>query len=304
MPVREQNKKNRILLGEDNNALTWLIIINSVIFLGLLFIKLVYQIGSDNGLQHFQTEIADWMALPASGYRFLTRPWTILTYMFTHDNLWYLISSMLWLWCFGYILQDLTGNNKLIPIYTYGGVIGGIVFLISANVIPYLHADLPLLSETGAAAPVVAIAIATTVLAPDYRIFQMLNGGIPIWIITVIFVTIDFGTVGASNSAIAISHIASGLTGFLFVKQLKKGNDPGAWMSGFANWINDLFNPEKKIKTNQLYYKPTRKPYEKTLQVTQQRVDELLEKIHQNGYHFLSDEEKEFLKKASQEDML
>lgn len=304
MPVREQNSTNRILLGQDNNALTWLIIINSVIFLGLLFIKVVYQIGGTSTLQNFQTEIADWVALPASGYKFLSRPWTILTYMFTHDNLWYLISSMLWLWCFGYILQDLAGNNKLFPIYFYGGVVGGIVFLISANLIPSLHPYMQSLSETGAAASVMAVAIATTVLAPDYRIFQMLNGGIPIWIVTIIFVAVDFGTVGVVNSAVAVSHIASGLTGFVFVRQLKKGNDPGAWMLKLSDWINDLFNPEKKNNANQLYYKPTRKPYEKTLHVTQQKLDEILDKINQNGYHFLSDEEKEFLKKASQDDLL
>ena len=110
MPVREQNMRNRILLGQDNNALTWLIIINSVIFLGLLLVKLVYQIG-DNNMQSFHADVTAWIALPASGYKFLTRPWTLLTFMFTHDNLWYLISSMLWLWCFGYILQDLAGNK-------------------------------------------------------------------------------------------------------------------------------------------------------------------------------------------------
>ena len=117
MSVTERNKKNRLMLGQDNNALTWLVIINSVVFAALLFIKLIYQMSSDTGLQSFQTQIADWFALPAAGHKFLTRPWTIITYMFSHDNLWYLISSLLWLWCFGYILQDLAGNNKLFPIY-------------------------------------------------------------------------------------------------------------------------------------------------------------------------------------------
>lgn len=301
MAVSQQNKRNRILLGQDNNALTWLIIINSVIFVALTFIKLVYQM-SDSGALNFQTQITDWFALPASGYKFLTRPWTILTYMFSHDNLWYLISSLLWLWCFGYILQDLAGNNKLFPVYLYGGVVGGIVFLITANIIPSVRPYASSLSEMGAAGSVVAVAIATTALAPNYRVFQMLNGGIPIWIVTLVFVAIDFGTVGIENSAVAVSHIASIGTGFAFIWQLRKGNDLGAWMYRFADWINDLFNPEKKIKNEQLYYKPTRKPYEKTLHFSQQKLDEVLDKINQNGYHSLSDEEKEFLKKASSED--
>lgn len=298
-----EHKKNRILLGQDNNALTWLIIINSVVFITLLFTKLVYQMSSDNALQAFQTQIADWFALPAGGYKFLSRPWTLISYMFSHDNLWYLISSLLWLWCFGYILQDLAGNNKLFPIYFYGGVAGGIVFLISANLIPSLREHVNYISQMGAAGSVIAVAVATTMLAPDYKIFQMLNGGIPVWVVTVIFIAIDLGTVGLANNAVAVSHIASGFTGFIFVKQLKKGNDPGLWMIKFSTWINDLFNPEKKIQANQLYYKPTRKPYQKTLHVTQQRLDEILDKINQQGYQFLTDDEKEFLKKASTEDL-
>lgn len=302
MPMTE-HKRNRLILGQDNNALTWLIIINSVLFVSLLFIKLVYQMSSDGGLQVFQTQIADWVVLPAGGAKFLTRPWTLVTYMFAHDNLWYLISSLLWLWCFGYILQDLAGNNKLFPVYCYGGIIGGIAFLVAANLIPSIHAQIAQVSQTGAAASIVAIAIATTTLSPGYKIFQQLNGGIPIWVITLIFIAVDFSTVGIVNGAIAISHITAGLTGFVFTSQLKRGNDLGAWMTKFANWVNDLFNPEKKIASNQLHYRPTRKPYQKTLHFSQQKLDEILDKINRDGYHHLSEDEKEFLQKASKEDL-
>jgi membrane associated rhomboid family serine protease len=302
MSVTERNKK-RLLLGQDNNALTWLIIINSIVFVVLLFIKLIYQVSSDNGLVSFQTQIADWFALPASGSKLLARPWTILSYMFSHDNLWYLISSVLWLWCFGFILQELAGNNKLVPIYLYGGVVGGIIFILSANLLPNLRTDIQFLSEAGAASAVFAIAVGTTALAPDYRLFHQLNGGIPLWVLTIVYVAIDFATIGSENIAVTISHIAAGAAGFLFIKQLKKGNDLGLWMNNFANWINDLFNPEKKYQTDQLYYKPTRKPYQKTLHVTQQRLDEILDKINQQGYQLLTEDEKEFLKKASNTDL-
>lgn len=302
MSVTEQNKK-RLLLGQDNNALTWLIIINSIVFVILLFIKLIYQVSSDNGLESFQTQIADWFALPASGSKLLVHPWTVFTYMFSHDNLWYLISSVLWLWCFGFILQELAGNNKLVPIYLYGGVVGGIIFILSANLLPNLRTDVPHLFVAGAEPAVFAIAVATTALAPDYKLFQQLNGGIPLWVLTIVYVAIDFATIGSENSAITISHIGAGFAGFLFVKQLKRGNDLGLWMNNFANWINDLFNPEKKYKTTQLYYKPTRKPYQKTLHVTQQKLDEILDKINQQGYQLLTEDEKEFLKKASNTDL-
>ena len=58
-----------------------------------------------------------------------------------------------------------------------------------------------------------------------------------------------------------------------------------------------------KKSSQQRFYKETRKPFEKKPHVTQQKLDEILDKINQEGYQSLSDEEKEFLKKASQEDI-
>ena len=44
-------------------------------------------------------------------------------------------------------------------------------------------------------------------------------------------------------------------------------------------------------------------PFNKTANVTQQRVDEILDKISQKGYHFLTDEEKSILKRAGEEEI-
>jgi hypothetical protein len=74
-----------------------------------------------------------------------------------------------------------------------------------------------------------------------------------------------------------------------------------------VHWADDLFRPEKKhIKNptkNQLFYKSNQKPFEKTPHVTQQRVDDLLDKIHHKGYSSLTEDEKDFLKKASTEEL-
>ena len=38
----QQNRRNSILLGADNNALMWLIAINAVVFVLVFFIKIIY----------------------------------------------------------------------------------------------------------------------------------------------------------------------------------------------------------------------------------------------------------------------
>jgi membrane associated rhomboid family serine protease len=287
-------------MGEDNNALTWLIILNALVFVSVLFIKVIYDLTVGHS-QSTDFNVDNWVAMPAEGYGFLTRPWTILTYMFAHNSIWYLISSLLWLWCFGYILQDLAGNNKLFPVYLYGGLFGGIFFLITANLIPSIHTNAAAFSLMGASTSIMAVAVATTALSPDYRIFPMLNGGIPLWVLTLVFIAIDMATIGLSNGAVAAAHVAGGLTGLFFVYQLKRGNDMGGWLADAADWVNNLFNPEKKYQQEEHHYKATRKPYEKSHHFSQQKLDEILDKINEQGYHLLTEEEKEFLKKASKE---
>jgi hypothetical protein len=44
-----------------------------------------------------------------------------------------------------------------------------------------------------------------------------------------------------------------------------------------------------------------REPYRRRANVTQQKIDEILDKINQKGYSRLSDEEKDLLRRASEE---
>jgi len=307
METRPYKANKKILLGQDNNALVFLFAVNALMFVIVNFIKIVYYL-SEIPDEFFYRQVLNWLSLPPQTDTLLTRPWTFISTMITHHSIWQLISSMLWLWCFGYILQDLAGNNKLIPIYIYGGITGSVFFVLMNNMVPVLANQVgtaaPLL---GAGSAVMAIAVATTTLAPDYRIFPLINGGIPLWVITLIFVAIDFATLAGSNAGIGAGHLAAGVVGYLFIRQLRRVKDWGAWMNQFANWLDDLFNPEKKHRqknsSERHFYKAEAKPFDRKPNLTQQRLDEILDKINQQGYQFLTDEEKEFLKKASKEDL-
>src|SRR5215831_20201838 len=184
MSVMHKNRRNPILLGQDNNALTWLLIINAVVFVAVNFIKIIYYLSYDTPMeasQNFYPQILNWISLPASWHTFTSRPWAILSYMVTHESVWSLIGTLLWLWAFGYILQDLTDNTKLIPIYLYGGFSAGLFFLLSSNFIPASGATVETASPLiGGEAAVLTIAVAATTLAPKYKLFPMINGGIPL----------------------------------------------------------------------------------------------------------------------------
>ena len=308
MRYYQQKRGQRLAIGQDGNALTLLIAINLIVFVLLASIKVLYFFSNgQGGVGVFQQEIMPWVALPAQLDKLLVKPWTILTHMFVHEGVWHIIGNMLWLWAFGYILQDLAGNRKLAPIFFYGGLAGAVAFLLAYNIIPPLKENLVGAKAIGASAGVMAIAIATTTLSPNFRIFPMMNGGIPLWVITMIFVIIDLATIPYNNPGGHIAHLAGAGMGFLFIVMLRRGRDWSGWMNNFFDWATNLFNPDRprkgKSPKTTLYYKSSVKPFKKTTHITQQRIDEILEKIHQKGYHSLSEDEKEVLKRASKEDL-
>jgi membrane associated rhomboid family serine protease len=310
MSYYQQRNRHRLSIGQDGNALTMLIAINLVVFVLLAFIKVVYYFSyGDDGLATFNRNIFEWVTLPADLHKIITRPWTLVTHMFVHDtgSVWHILANMLWLWAFGYILQDLTGNRKIIPIFIYGALAGALSYILAYNFIAPLKESLPVAQAFGASAGIMGIAIATTTIAPGYRIFPMVNGGIPLWVITVLYLIIDLATIPYNNPGGHIAHIAGGAMGFLFVTMLQRGSDWGIWMNNFFDWVMDLFNPDKprrgKVIKSQLFYKSKIQPFKKTPLITQQRIDEILDKINQKGYHSLTEDEKEMLKRASKEDL-
>jgi membrane associated rhomboid family serine protease len=295
----------KITLGDDNNALMALVAINVMIFISLGLVQVIYYMTQSTN-SAFQFEILRWFILPAKLNTLAIMPWTIFSYMFVHTGFIFTLVNMLWLWAFGSILQSISGNKKIIPIYLYGGLMGAVVFIAASYAIPQLKNEIEYSPMLGGNASIMAIAVATTALAPNFRLFRMLNGGIPLWILTLLYVVIDFA--GSGGTAHHLSHLGGGLTGYLFIVSMKKGYDWGGWMNHLYAWFINLFNPDKNsapkqtVKDKIFYNTGGRKPYFKKPVVTQQRIDQILDKINQKGFEHLTEEEKNILKKARETD--
>ena len=307
MAYTEQQYKQKISLGQSGNTLVLLIAISLIVFVGLAFMKAMWYFShpKDLALPLYNKNVLGLFIMPADGKQLLSKPWTILTQMFVHDNVWKVFANMLWLWCFGYILQDLTGNKRIIPLFVYGSLGGALTFILSYNFIPSLQSLVPNVSLLGASAGVMSVAVATTLTSPGYRIFPLIGGGLPLWVLTVIYIFSDLLTVSISDSGTLITHLAGGLTGAACTLFYNKGYDPGGWMNNFFDWVNDLFNPNKPKKGSnikeELFYRSTTEPYKRTPNVTQERIDDILDKINQQGYSQLTEEEKDLLKRAGKE---
>lgn len=307
MTYTEKQYKQKITLGQHGNTLIMLIAICLILFVGLAFMKAVwfFRFPKDIAPSLFTKNVLGLFALSADANSIQHRPWTIITHFFVHDNVWKVFANMLWLWCFGYIMQEQTGNKKIVPLFIYGGIAGGVAFVLAYNFIPSLQAQLSYATFTGASAAVMAVVISTTLLSPAYKLFPMIGGGIPLWGLTTLYLISDLATVSISDTGNLVVQLTGAVIGFLFVLFLRMGYDWSTWMSNLFDWINNLFKPDKPGKgyniNDELLNDTSSATYKKMYHITQQRVDEILDKINQHGYNFLTAEEKELLKRASDE---
>lgn len=303
MGVLEQTKSRKVFFGADHDALVRIIVINVLITTVLFFIRGVYQISKIN-INDYQSHVVDWLILPAAFAKTIEKPWTLLSYMFTHADIWKLIANMLWLWGFGFIMQSLYGGRKLVPLYIYGGLAGGLFFVIT-NLLLNGNDNIAMY---GANASVMAIAVGITVAVPGYRIFPMLNGGIPLWVLTLIYAVINLASLGHNDLGAYAAQVAGGGMGFLYITLLNKGRDIGEWMNRLYDWIFNLFNPDYQSakhadRENIFYDTQGKQPFKKKPNLNQQRIDEILDKINQSGFSSLSSDEKELLRRAGEEDI-
>lgn len=104
----------------------------------------------------------------------LIRPWTIVTSMFTHVDIWHILANMVTLYFFGRLLSRLIGAKYLLITYFLGGILGSVFFLLLAQ--PYSIA-------IGASGAVFALGGTLTILTPKLRVLVFpIPVPLPLWV--------------------------------------------------------------------------------------------------------------------------
>lgn len=284
-----------------NNAHIQLIIINVVIFVVFGVLMVILEVSQFDSLWK---SIHNQFAIPAQFSEFVTRPWTLLTYMFMHDlsGILHILFNMLVLYWFGRLFVEYLGSDKLIALYLLGGVAGAVAYLAAYNTIPFYssRADEYAIAMVGASASINAIVVATATLLPNYTFFLLFFGPVRIKYIAAITVFLSFlGTVG-SNAGGNIAHLGGALIGYVYMKQLQSGVNWGGWITVTIEWFKDLFKAKPRVKVSY------RKEGSTTTAIktqpgkpSQDELDAILDKISAGGYESLTKEEKEKLFNAS-----
>lgn len=279
---------------KQGSTLHKLIYINVAVFLGIhivvIFLVLANKIGRDESI----SDILGYLAVPSDLPSLARRPWTIVTYMFTHGYLYHILFNMLVLYWFGRIFIEEFGLKKLLGIYILGGLGGAVLYILAYNIFPFFEEVKEISIATGASASIMAISIAVASAVPNRRMNLVLIGPVKIiYIVFFIFVTstiLDF----TDNTGGKIAHIGGALVGYFFALKYRKGKDITSGFDRLMDGFATMFRKKEKMKVS--YRRPTSDfEYNKQKADEQKELDAILDKISKGGYDSLTKSEKETL---------
>jgi len=286
---------------KSGNPVTRLIIINVFVFLAISLVRIFVFISGESGTAvSMEQFLLTNLSVPLSFQGLLLKPWTLITYMFTHFAFTHIFWNLITLFWFGQILSEYTSLRKIIPLYLLGGVAGAIITILLVTTIPALqvYVGVPLI---GASAGVTAIIVAAATLVPEVRMNLMFIGPVKLVYVALAVIFIDILNVASYNNIGGnIAHLGGALMGFLFISQYKKGRDLARPFNRLFDWLNNIFKGSHRSQMKVVHKKKlTDEEYNYNKIVTQKQIDAILDKISKSGYESLSKAEKDILFKAS-----
>ena len=207
----------------------------------------------------------------------LSRPWTLLTYMFLHGSVMHLLFNMIGLYFFGPRLEERLGESHFVRLYLISGLVGA---LLSFVFTPYARI-------VGASGAIFGVMLGFAWYWPRERIY--IWGVLPVEARLLVIITTAlalFGGFGGGASGTAhFAHLGGYLGGLLYL------------------WWFDRRSPARKFKqriVEQAHPRVderslTKIDYSSIHEVNRGEVDRILDKISASGVQSLTPAERTFL---------
>ena len=265
--------------------------VGTIILLNVVcwFLQLMTRSGSGS----FST-VGEWMS--ASGdsifHSDLGFPelWRLVTACFVHSesSIWHIGGNMFVFWMFGRELERMYGRREFWIFYLFAGTLAVLVESLVQS--QEGTGDIPILGASGG---VMAVAALYIFHFPKRTILLYFLFPIPLWVLGCLYVYADVsGAIGGGTGIANFAHLAGAGWGVLYklfdlrwsTLRQRLGGLRGRGKKAGDRSGGALWSARKQ---------ESKKP--RVPDAVSRRVDELLEKIHQDGMGSLSDEEREFL---------
>ena len=270
--------------------------------------------------------VAQFMHLAPAGYMFmrdhlalhptfpdiLFEPWQLVTYNFLHlgggfGGLLHIGFNMLWLFWIGKGYEEMHGTEQMWKLYLLTGIGGGLLCLLLAPIAPslaggYIH---------GASASVLGVVMGVAILYPYKQIGLLFFGVVRLLYVVLGFLAIDALLALTSSGVAVAAHWGGALSGYLYAKA-QRGELPISWgessertrSSPNAGWmqrLESMLGSREDAEANDTSSSKQRpaEPTPTRSSNSEKEIDRILDKISEQGYDALSDEEKQTLYEAS-----
>ena len=284
------NLKNTFRAG---SILVKLIYINVGLFILIRLLGVLFLLFNIPGIPFLQ-----YLQMPSSPELLMYRPWTVITYMFTHFDFLHILFNMLWLYWFGGLFLTFFSERQLGGLYLLGGIAGAVLFMLAYNIFPYFQTVASSSYLMGASASVMAIVFAVSFYRKDLEINLFLIGRIKLIYLALFTFVIDLLAITSDNAGGHIAHIGGALFGIWFAVRIKEGKDLTGPMNRLLDRVVTLGKRKPKMKVT---YKRAETDYEYNARKHRESadIDAILDKLKRSGYESLSADEKRQLFDAS-----
>ncbi len=228
-----------------------------------------------------------WLALvPAET---LTRPWTLVTYMFVHGGFFHLFFNMIILFFFGPPLEGLWGGREFLKFYLVAGL-GGAAF---SYIFAYDHA------VVGASGAMYGVMLAFAMNWPDMPIH--IWGILPVkakWLVGFLAAVSILSLVGGQQDGVAhFAHLGGFAAGFLYLKFDDQLTNRMQRLREFVHRRKLTVTSATEAVTKET--PPPRRRGRRDEDQVLDEVDRVLDKISESGLQSLSKEELKLLDQVS-----
>lgn len=224
-----------------------------------------------NGLTPVQEYMLSFVPLWGA---MLTRPWTIVTYMFLHASISHILFNMIALYIFGNRVEARLGPQRFISLYFISGISGALLSFLFQN------ANVPIVGASGA---IFGVMLAYARFWPrDQFLFW---GILPIEARWLVGISTLIALFGIGSGVAHLAHLGGFLGGFIYLIYLERMHGARRFRE-FASAgppVDVLANKWQKVNTDSIH------------EVNRTEVNRILDKISASGLKSLTPQERLFL---------
>jgi membrane associated rhomboid family serine protease len=208
----------------------------------------------------------------------LTRPWSLITYMFVHDpnGVSHILFNMIALYFFGPRVEERLGSSHFIRLYVFSGIMGGILSIFLAPRYPIV----------GASGAIFGVTLAFAKYWPRERIYIWGILPVEVWLMVLVYglLALFGGFGGGGGNTAHFAHLGGYLGAWIYLLWMER-------RSPSRQWKSKLEKPGKSVEIGDWKRIDTKGIHE----VNRAEVDRILDKINAKGIGSLTPAERTFL---------